>query len=79
MTAPNPNPTAISNTGNPTATPIICGIVRLKPKLTPDAATIKLFGPGVMDMTAANGRSERKIDGDIVLPSSVTKRASILR
>jgi hypothetical protein len=35
-------------------TPIMCGIVALKPKLAPEAATIALFGPGVRHITMAN-------------------------
>lgn len=31
----------------------MCGSVRLNPKLAPDAVSITLFGPGVMDMTKA--------------------------
>jgi hypothetical protein len=31
----------------------MCGIVRRQPKATPDAASIKLFGPGVIDETKA--------------------------
>ena len=33
--------------------PSICGIVRLKPKFTPDAISIMLFGPGVTEVTKA--------------------------
>ena len=29
-------------------------MVRRKPKLTPDASSIVLFGPGVIDVTSAN-------------------------
>jgi hypothetical protein len=32
----------------------MCGIVRRKPKFTPDANSIVLFGPGVIDITKAN-------------------------
>ena len=38
----------------PTVIPIMCGTVRRKPKLTPEASSIVLFGPGVIDITSAN-------------------------
>ena len=34
----------------------MCGIVRTKPKLAPDAVTIRLFGPGEIDIDTAKGR-----------------------
>jgi len=33
--------------------PSICGIVLAMPKLTPDAKSMKLFGPGVIEVTKA--------------------------
>ncbi len=38
-------------TAKPTLMPRIWGTVLRMPKLTPDASTIMLFGPGVMDVT----------------------------
>ena len=35
-------------------TPAICGIECAKPKFTPDAASMMLFGPGVNAITQAN-------------------------
>ncbi|MNH27651.1 hypothetical protein D3C79_877730 [compost metagenome] len=32
----------------------MCGIVRLKPKFTPEASNMVLFGPGVIEVTRAN-------------------------
>jgi len=36
---------------NPMPTPNICGVVRKNPKLAPEAISIRLFGPGVMELT----------------------------
>ena len=33
--------------------PSMCGMVRTKPKFTPDASSMKLFGPGVTEVTKA--------------------------
>ena len=51
--APKPQPTPISSEANPTEMPSICGTVRQKPKLTPDASSMKLLGPGVIEVTKA--------------------------
>ncbi len=47
----------------PTLIPSMCGRVRLKPKFTPEASSIMLLGPGVMEVTNAksvNARSKSK-------------------
>ena len=44
---PSPKPPAITTLINPAVIPKICGIVRIRPKFAPDAASIILFGPGV--------------------------------
>jgi hypothetical protein len=49
--ASNPAQTARSTTLNPAQTPNMCGTVRRKPNVAPDAVNMTLFGPGVMDMT----------------------------
>ena len=35
------------------------GIVRLRPKFAPDAISIRLFGPGVIEDTKANAISAK--------------------
>ncbi len=45
-TAPKPKPTATTSTKKPQVMPSIWGIVRLKPKFTPDASNMVLFGLG---------------------------------
>jgi hypothetical protein len=35
----------------------------LKPKFTPEANNMKLFGPGVMDVTRANSEKAIKVSG----------------
>lgn len=42
--------------------PNIWGIVRLNPKLTPEANNIKLFGPGVTEVTKAKMKSAMKVE-----------------
>jgi len=49
--AERPAHTASSCTTNPKPTPKICGTVRRKPKFAPEAVSITLLGPGVIDMT----------------------------
>ncbi|GHF00213.1 hypothetical protein GCM10016455_21400 [Aliiroseovarius zhejiangensis] len=40
--------------------PSMCGIVRWNPKLAPEAISIRLFGPGVIDETKAKAtKAER--------------------
>src|SRR5690606_20561986 len=58
--APRPNPTARSSTTNPIPIPSICGMEREKPKYTPDASSLRLFGPGVLAVTNAEPVSARK-------------------
>ena len=38
---------------NPNAMPAMCGTVRRQPKAAPEAMTIRLFGPGVIEATTA--------------------------
>src|SRR6185312_10451228 len=56
---PSPAPQAASRMAKPMVTPAICGIVCAKPKFTPDAASMMLFGPGVNAITQANNSSAR--------------------
>ena len=53
-TPPRPNPTAQTIAGNPRPIPRRCGIVRRYPKFAPEAVTMTLLGPGVMDIETAN-------------------------
>src|SRR5262245_59081271 len=58
--------------------PNMCGSVRRKPKFAPDAVSITLFGPGVMDMTKeyvayGSGSSMAASNCNATLPS---RRAS---
>ena len=43
----NPRQACITSETKPIVIPMICGKVRFRPKLAPDAASIKLFGPRV--------------------------------
>ena len=45
----------------PTVTPAMCGTVRPKPKFTPEAASMTLFGPGVNAIANAKVTSARKM------------------
>ncbi len=45
----------------PAPTPSMCGIVRTNPKFTPDAISIRLFGPGVIEDTNAKAASAKRI------------------
>src|ERR1700757_100309 len=47
----SPAQTPSSKTLKPAQTPRICGTVRRKPNVAPEAVSMTLFGPGVMDMT----------------------------
>ena len=51
--APSPKPTPINSEAKPTEMPSICGTVRQKPKFTPEASSMKLLGPGVIEVTKA--------------------------
>jgi hypothetical protein len=48
--------------------PIIWGIVRRNPKFTPEASSIILFGPGVIEVVNANKSSDKMISKDIDIP-----------
>ncbi|MBT9161321.1 MAG: hypothetical protein DDT26_02626 [Dehalococcoidia bacterium] len=45
--------------------PSMCGIDNRNPKLTPDAKSMKLFGPGVIDVTKANMEKAKRVSGGI--------------
>ena len=51
--APRPKPTASNSTRKPMLMPSICGMVLTRPKFTPDAKSMRLFGPGVIEVTKA--------------------------
>jgi hypothetical protein len=46
----------------------MCGIVRANPKFTPDAKSIMLFGPGVIEVVKANRTRARKVSSGIRTP-----------
>jgi len=48
------DPTTRNMTPNPTFIPNRCGKDRLTPNRIPEAMSIELFGPGVMDVINAN-------------------------
>ena len=49
-----PIPKAIVISAWPITTPKRCGMVARSPKFTPDVISIKLLGPGVIELTKAN-------------------------
>ena len=49
----------------PKQMPSIWGTDNLKPKLTPEAKSIRLFGPGVIDATKANNEKAINVSCDI--------------
>ncbi|MNN43356.1 hypothetical protein D3C81_1575900 [compost metagenome] len=53
-TSPRPKPTATTRTMKPALIPNAWGMVRRKPKLTPEANSMVLLGPGVIEETKAN-------------------------
>ena len=46
-----PSPTTTTIADNPIPTPNQWGMVRFTPKFAPDAISIRLFGPGVIEET----------------------------
>src|SRR3982751_4555053 len=65
---PSPRPTPITINGNPATTPSRCGTVLAKPKLAPDAISMALFGPGVIEDTSPNRASAIMRSGVIGTP-----------
>jgi hypothetical protein len=63
--APSPKPKASRSAMKPIAIPSICGMERLKPKFTPEAVSMMLFGPGVMEVTNAKEISDRSVSRGI--------------
>jgi len=59
--APSPRPTPIKSDRKPAPMPSICGIVRRKPKFTPEANSIILFGPGVIEVAKAKVTSAVRV------------------
>ena len=55
--------------GKPTETPSMCGTVRRKPQVAPEAVTMALFGPGVADIETANAVA----DASQARPSTATR------
>ena len=53
-TRPNPVAVNIIKAVKPPVIPRIWGIVLLNPKLAPEAVSMMLFGPGVMQLASAN-------------------------
>src|SRR6478609_9194120 len=66
-TAPSPRPTASSSDRNPAPMPSMCGIVLRKPKFTPEANNIMLFGPGVIDVVNANSTRARNVSSGMIV------------
>src|SRR5882724_6226891 len=56
-TPPKPRPTATTMAKKPSATPTRCGTLARKPKLAPEAISMVLLGPGVIDETKAKSAS----------------------
>src|SRR6056297_2764599 len=52
-----PRPTPASITVKPIPTPSMCGSVRRRPKLAPEAISISVFGPGVIEVAKAKAAS----------------------
>ncbi|OAG73420.1 hypothetical protein Amal_04014 [Acetobacter malorum] len=52
-TTPSPSPTSATISTKPRVTPSICGMDRRNPWFRPEAASMVLFGPGVMEATRA--------------------------
>src|SRR3546814_14849910 len=52
----SPTPTSMIISVKPMPTPSACGTVRRRPKLAPDAISIILFGPGVIEVANATDR-----------------------
>ena len=61
-----PDPIEKTKKPNPMDMPNICGTVRQKPKFTPDAKSIKLFGPGVTEVATANVASAMRVSSVII-------------
>ena len=59
----SPRPTAITITMKPELMPMMCGIERRKPKFTPEASIMMLFGPGVTEVTKANSEKASRTSG----------------
>ncbi|CPM70746.1 Uncharacterised protein [Bordetella pertussis] len=62
--APSPRPTISSMIEKPTEIPSRWGIVRRKPKVSPEEASITLFGPGVSELTSVNSTSGINTDSE---------------
>src|SRR5690242_11456542 len=56
--------------------PSMCGIVRLKPKFTPDASNMVLFGPGVIEVTRANRAKPSSRSSESVMEGGVRQGRS---
>jgi hypothetical protein len=54
---PRPKPTTVSMKIMPTQMPNRCGTVRRNPKFTPEASSMVLFGPGVIDDTSTKAQT----------------------
>ena len=52
--------------------PNMWGTVRQKPKFTPDASSMKLFGPGVIELTKLYTSRARKESADMA--ASISQR-----
>ncbi|MNP50620.1 hypothetical protein D3C76_1448950 [compost metagenome] len=56
-----PRPRTATMPPKPKATPKRCGTVLRMPKFAPDAISIRLFGPGVIEVTKANATRASKM------------------
>src|SRR5687767_7736131 len=60
----------MSSDRKPAPMPSIWGMVRRKPKFTPDANSIMLFGPGVIEVVKANRIKARKVSSGMTSPDA---------
>ena len=77
ITAPRPAATANAIAPIPRAVPRMCGIVRRKPNVAPDAQSRMLFGPGVTELTNEKLISARS-SFNPVRTSSISRAAAAI-
>src|SRR5690606_14749345 len=76
-TCASPMPTMAIMKAKPSEMPSICGMLRRKPKLRPEASTMALLGPGVMAITKANTTSANRRSSDMAPPKELTLNQNI--
>src|SRR5690348_16596227 len=60
----------------PSTTPAMCGTVRLTPNTAPEAISIRLLGPGVIEATTTNSSRPANRVSDITARSPSRRRAA---